>query len=119
MEPDTLATPSDELSARLPASEQAASASAPPVNGHAPTAASPPRRPVRNRNGNGIAHDAAALPHVTNGNGATLGHPLPGARAVAAAPAVHGTGPALVELELRAARSFYLRTGKRILDFFG
>jgi len=114
MEPDILATPGDDLSApaTLPGHEgHPAVTSA--TNGHAvPDVLPAAARPERNGNGNGA-----------NGHGGHLDHGIARAFAAADAAAVTGMSAAsaatMVERDLRQARSFYLRSGKRMLDMAG
>lgn len=122
MEPDILATPGDDLSARatLPAVGGSPDVT-PPTNGHAApgalTAATPVgTRPERNGNGNG----APARAGTANGHGGHLDHEIAQAWAAADGAAVAGmsavSAATMVERDLRAAQSFYLRSGKRVLD---
>jgi lipopolysaccharide/colanic/teichoic acid biosynthesis glycosyltransferase len=111
MEPDTLATPGDDVSARASHPKRGGAAMTPVHNGHAPPAA----HPERNGNGNGHAGTARA----TNGH-AHLEHDLAQAWAVAESAVVSGrTAATVIEHDLRAANSFYLRSGKRIMDVIG
>ena len=69
--------------------------------------------------GNGASNGSAA----PKGNGAVLARGLSHARAQADGAAVAGKSAAsavtLVQFDLRTAQSFYLRTGKRVLDVIG
>jgi lipopolysaccharide/colanic/teichoic acid biosynthesis glycosyltransferase len=118
MEPETLATPGDDLSATLPKLGGAVTAA--PTNGHA---APGPLTGVRpEHNGNGHGNGAAIRNGATNGH-AHLDPGLAQSWASTPSPAVAGRASAAttaaVEFDLRTARSFYLRTGKRILDVVG
>jgi len=117
MEPDILAT-GDDLSASLP--KMGGSAMAPPTNGHAAPGPLTGVRPDHNGNGHGSG--------VAIRNGATNGHAhldAGMAQTWASAPSAvvssraSAAAATTVELDLRAARSFYLRSGKRILDVIG
>src|SRR5262249_47430629 len=116
MEPDTLATPGDDWTGRatLPAPTPPASG---PTNGHAGPA-SPSAAPRTETNGG----NGAAAP-ATNGHGGHLNQG--GARgSVGGEPASTATMSAAsaalaVESDRRTAQSFYLRTGKRLLDLVG
>ena len=123
MEPDILATPREDPSARttLPAPGESPVAT-PPSNGHAGPAAAPAAVPVGawpERNGNGASAHAA----TANGHEGHLEHGFSRAWAAMDGTAVAGMSAAsaatLVELDLRAAQSFYLRSGKRVLDVIG
>ena len=120
MEPDTLATPGDAVTVRPSLPPMGGSAVvAPPSNGHAAAEGAPSGPAVEthagvNGNGNGTAAWTG-----TSANGAHREAALAGAWA-AEGPAMSATSAAaVVELDLRAARSFYLRSGKRILDVIG
>jgi lipopolysaccharide/colanic/teichoic acid biosynthesis glycosyltransferase len=116
MEPDTLATPGDDISARASAPKRGGAAATPSHTRHA-TGGAAPTRPERNGNGNG----AAVHPAATNGH-AHLDHGLsPGwvAESAAVAGRTSTAAATAVELDLRAASSFYLRSGKRVLDVIG
>jgi lipopolysaccharide/colanic/teichoic acid biosynthesis glycosyltransferase len=117
MEPDILASPKDDLSVRATLPELGDSTAATP-NGHvtlgAASHAPPATRPERNGNGNGVAGHAG----TANGNG--VHHDR--ARAWAAEEggvAVMSQASIATVVQLRAASSFYLRSGKRILDVIG
>ena len=110
MEPDNLATPGDDWTARATMPAPGNPIVMAPTNGHAGTAA--PVGPRTEPIGNG-----SATP-VANGNGGHLSHTL--AQAWLAAEASAATSSAtVVELHLRAAQGFYLRAGKRLLDAIG
>jgi len=118
MEPETLATPSDDLSGSLP--KMGGAVSAHPTNGQAAHGPLIGVRPDHNGNGNGNGS--------TIRNGGTNGHAHlePGtaqawvsASSAAFAGRTSAAAATTVELDLRTARSFYLRRGKRILDVVG
>ena len=121
MEPDILATPANDLTA--PATWPAPSediVTSPPTTSEKAPAAVPaitplPARPERNGNGNGNGNGAAtAAPANGNGHAAHAWSPADGAaiKSVASVATV-------VAHDLRSAQSFYLRSGKRMMDFFG
>ncbi len=118
MEPDTLASPGDDWTARatLPAPGPPTLA---PTNGHGgPGSPSvEPRTDSNGSNGNG-----SAAP-VANGHGGHLNQELTRAWALTegatTATMSAGSAATAVELDLRAARSFYIRSGKRLLDVLG
>jgi lipopolysaccharide/colanic/teichoic acid biosynthesis glycosyltransferase len=116
MEPDTLATPGDDISARASAPKRGGAAATPSHTRHASGGAAP-TRPERHGNGNG----AAVHPAGTNGH-AHLDHGLSPAWTAESAAVAGRTSTAAataVELDLRAASSFYLRSGKRVMDVIG
>src|SRR5262245_25714588 len=116
MEPDNLAIPGEDWTARatLPAPGKTTHAS--PANGHTGPA-TPPAAPRTEPNGNGSAAPRA------NGHGGHLNQDLARAWVVVDGPSPAGlsagAAATAVELDLRAARSFYIRTGKRMLDLLG
>jgi lipopolysaccharide/colanic/teichoic acid biosynthesis glycosyltransferase len=110
MEPDILATPGDDVSARASHPKRGGGGAAPAHNGHAP----PALRPERNGNGNGHAGARATNGHAHHGPELTQTWV-----AAESAVAAGRTAATVVELDLRAANSFYLRSGKRVLDVIG
>ena len=129
MEPDILATPGDDLRARatLPAPGESASVT-PPTHGHAATDALPATPAAgtgheRNGSANGHGNGTSGRVVATNGHGGHLDHEIAQAWAAADGVAVAGMSAAsaatMVERDLRAARSFYLRSGKRAMDIVG
>ena len=117
MEPDILATPGENLRppATLPTPGEAVAAAV-PANGHAVSGATPAvARPASN------GHGVTPHPPGPNGHGGYMSHDLAHTWGVAAgAPASSAAhAAAVIEHDLRSARSFYLRTGKRLLDVAG
>src|SRR5262245_59760999 len=120
MEPDILANPANDLTAPAawPAPSEDLVTSPPTTSEKAPSAhpavAPAPQRPEPN--GNGVATGP-----LKNGNGAHAGNGVAHALAPAESVAIKSAYSAatLVELDLRAAQSFYLRSGKRVLDMIG
>ena len=115
MEPDNLATPGDDWTARATLPAPGNPTLTAPTNGHAGPAAPPDRR--AEPNGNGSAAPAA------NGTGGHLSHELARAWVAAEGAAADGvsagSAATSVGLGLRTAQSFYLRTGKRLVDLAG
>ena len=115
MEPDILATPGENLRApaTVPAHGEAATAPV-PANGHAVAgAASAGARPVSN------GHGVTPHPPRPNGHGGYMSHDLTHTWGGAAAGSSASYAAAVVEHDLRSARSFYLRSGKRLIDVAG
>lgn len=122
MKPDILATPSADLSVSttLPAQGEDLVAT-PPSSSHAVPGTYPaatPTAPRPDTNGNGTS--AHGPP---NGHGGRHGNGFPHAWASAEGAASAGMSAAsaatLVQFDLRTAQSFYLRTGKRVMDVIG
>ena len=116
MEPDSLATPGDDWTARATLPAPGDTARTAPTNGHA-GAASPSAAPRTESHGNGSAAPSA------NGHGGHLNQELARAWVVAdgasAAGMSAGSTARVIPLDVRAAQSFYLRSGKRMLDVVG
>jgi len=123
MEPEILATPRRDDTGRPTWSPHAEDLiSTTPLHNHAVAGSAPADAPAVSRpdyGGNGAANGAAA----PNGHAVAVARGLSHAWAPADGAAVAGKSAAaaatLVQFDLRAARSFYLRTGKRMLDVIG
>ncbi len=123
MKPDTLATPSADLSAHptLPAQGEDLVAT-PPSSSHTVPGTVPaatPTAPLPDTNGNGTSGHGP----LPNRHGGRHGNGFPHAWAAAEGSASAGMSAAsattLVRFDLRTAQSFYLRTGKRVMDVIG
>ena len=124
MEPEILATPAKDSTQPASWRSSAETAAGSPTRAETVPGAIPAASPAHpERNGqdspNGNGNGALSAAHA-NGNGGHAAPELAHARApMESTPRSAAFSATLVELELRTAQSFYLRTGKRFFDLIG